>query len=146
MVTWTYKGESYNPESVDALHGFIYKITYEYDNQEYFYYGKKTFNSVTKKHFGKKELNSIVDKRLKTYRHIKKESSWKKYSGSCKDERIDSMILVDKEILKIIPYEIDSGINLTYWEVYYIIINNAIIDEHCLNANILNSFYRGRIR
>jgi hypothetical protein len=34
---------------------------------------------------------------------------------------------------------------LTYWEMYYIITNDAIIDKYCLNANILNKFHRGRI-
>jgi hypothetical protein len=145
MLLFHFKGESYNPESVEALHGFIYKITYEYNNQEFYYYGKKNFHSTFKKKLGKKELALITDKRLKTYKQIKKENNWRNYIGSCKDERIKEMILVDKEILKIIPNNQNSSINLTYWEMYYIITNDAIIDKQCLNANILNKFHRGRI-
>lgn len=146
MVSWTYKGESFNPESVTALNGFIYKLTYEYNDKEYYYYGQKSFNSKRKKYYTKKEMLLRTDKRLKNYYYVTKESDWRnKYLGSCKDQRIEDMILVDKEILKIIPQSANAKINLTYWEVYYIMVNNAIIDEQCLNANILNSFFRGRI-
>jgi hypothetical protein len=145
MLHFHFNGESYNPESVEALHGFIYKITYEHNKEFYYYYGKKNFHSTFKKKLGKKELALITDKRLKTYKQIKKENNWRDYLGSCKDERIKEMILIDKEILKIIPNSQNSSINLTYWEMYYIITNDAIIDEYCLNANILNKFHRGRI-
>lgn len=146
MVSWTYKGESFNPESVTTLNGFIYKLTYEYNDKEYYYYGQKSFNSKRKKYFTKKEMLLRTDKRLKNYYYVTKESDWRnKYLGSCKDQRIEDMILVDKEILKIIPQSANAMVNVTYWEAYYIMVNNAIIDEQCLNSNILGSFFRGRI-
>lgn len=145
-MNWIYKGEVFNPENVNSLHGFIYKITYELDNSEYTYYGKKNFNSITKKDLGKKELSLITDKRLKTYKTIKKESDWKKYSGSCKDIRLESMVMVEKEILKIIPQEDNCKTNLTYWETFFLMLNNVLMDDYSLNGNILGKFYKGRIK
>lgn len=146
MVSWIYKGESFNPESVTTLNGFIYKLTYEHNDKEYYYYGQKSFNTKKKKYYTQKEMLLRTDKRLKNYYYVTKESDWRnKYLGSCKDQRIEDMILVDKEILKIIPQSANAKINLTYWEAYYIMVNNAIIDDQCLNSNILGSFFRGRI-
>lgn len=31
---------------------------------------------------------------------------------------------------------------LTYWEMYFLCVNNALIDDNCLNLNILGKFFR----
>ncbi len=87
-MNWIYKGEEFNPEDVSNLYGFIYKLTYEYDDKEFYYIGKKVFNNRTKKYYTKKEMLLRTDKRLKNYYYVTKESDWKhKYLGSCKDRK-----------------------------------------------------------
>jgi hypothetical protein len=142
---WIYKGETFNPESVEALYGFIYEITYEIDDKEYYYIGKKLFNSRVKKFYTKKQMVSRTDKRLKNYYYVVKESSWREYIGSCKDERIQDMIIVEKEILRIIPMEENMSVNLTYFEVKEQFAKDVLIDNSYLNANISGTFFRGRI-
>jgi len=145
-MNWIYKGDTFNPTDVSKLYGFIYKLTYEYDDKEYYYIGKKFFNSRTKKKYGKKEMALRTDKRLKDYYWVVKENDWKKYLGSCKDERIKDMILVEKEILVVIPIEENCAVNHTYCEVKHLVVNDVLTDDRYLNANISNTFFRGKIK
>ena len=145
-MNWIYKGDTFNPTDVSELYGFIYKLTYEYDDKEYYYIGKKCFNSRTKKKYTKKEMLLRTDKRLKDYYWVVKENDWRKYLGSCKDERIKDMILVDKEILIVIPIEADCAVNHTYCEVKELILNDVLTDDRYLNANISSTFFRGKIK
>jgi len=145
MLEWQYNGGKFNPSDIDSLYGFVYKLTYEYYHQEYIYIGKKNFFDARTKSLTKKELSVITDKRLKTNKTVTKESNWRKYIGSCKDEKLDDMIIVEKEILKVIPNNPNMKIQLTYWEAYYLFGYDAITSDKCLNGNILGSFFRGRI-
>lgn len=146
-MNWIYKGEEFNPEDVSNLYGFIYKLTYEYDDKEFYYIGKKVFNNRTKKYYTKKEMLLRTDKRLKNYYYVTKESDWKhKYLGSCKDERIKDMILVDKEMLVVIPFETNCAVNHTYCEVKHLVVNDVLTDNRYLNPNIGGTFYRGKIK
>ena len=145
-MNWIYKGDTFNPTDVSKLYGFIYKLTYEYDDKEYYYIGKKFFNSRTKKKYGKKEMALRTDKRLKDYYWVVKENDWRKYLGSCKDERIKDMILVEKKILVVIPFETNCAVNHTYCEVKHLVVNDVLTDDRYLNANISNTFFRGKIK
>lgn len=153
MSHWYYKDEVFNPKELDA-YGFIYKITYEYNEQEFTYLGKKNFYSITEidsLKSGKPRPNHYKfvnrnrnGKRVKR-EIIRKESNWRTYLGSCKDTRIKDMIVVDCEILKIIPLEDNAKQTLSYWENYYLFTEEVLFDDNNLNGNIQGKWYSGNV-
>lgn len=140
-VNWTYKGkvisslEDFNLDSKPE--GFIYSIELE-DGSKYI--GKKNFFSKRKKHFGKKKLAEVTDKRKKTYEYIIKESDWLKYISSNKEIKklISEGVSYKKEILQIAYSKGD----LTYLETRYLFVNDVLKNKNYLNDNILGKFYR----
>ena len=88
MVTWTYNDDPIMESSdmPDGVTGMVYLITTS-DGRKYI--GRKSLYSIRKRKFGKKECAIITDKRKKLYEIVKKESDWKKYTGSNKDLNID---------------------------------------------------------
>ena len=103
------------------------------------YVGRKNMYSYTKKYLGKKELALQTDKRLKNYKTVITESSWRNYTGSSKETK--GKVLVSKEILNI--YQ--DKINLTYGEVEEMIKRDVLRDDRYLNGNCLGKFFRGKI-
>ena len=125
------------------LYGFVYKITY---SDHTFYIGKKVFYNIlsvptTKK--GKSEVigseykRRIKGKGLIPYVDIKKESNWKKYTGSNDTEPID---IINREILDI-AY---SKLHLTFLENRY--LYTYLLFNSCRNISIANKIFRDRVR
>lgn len=122
--------------------GFIYLIT----TPDGSYIGKKSTISVTKKHFGKKQLAEITDKRLKTYEMVVKESNWKKYTGSNKE--LNELIQKGSEYTKTILEYAFSKKHLTYLELKFLFKYDVIVPSdnpaktRFFNDNINGTFFR----
>lgn len=144
MMFWEYEGnkiKTINDFPTDAV-GFIYCITFSNGKK---YIGKKNLYTTRKKHFGKKQLALITDKRLKTYELITKESDWKTYNGSQKDVKL---VLKNKETViskKEILYICNSLKKLTYFELKALIVEGCLEKEEYYNDNILGKFFRSEI-
>ena len=149
MLNWEYKDGTLS-EVPDNAYGFIYLIEYEDDNGNvYTYYGKKQFYSYISfeplkngskrdNHFKFKSKN-IKGKRV-TKEIVRKESNWKTYNGSLKTD-IANLRIINKEILRIC----DSAIDLTYWEEFYLHINEVLFDKYNLNMNIAGKYFAGKL-
>ncbi len=139
-MKWRYNKLEYDVKHDESLYGFIYCVYFEdEDGNVYNYYGKKKWFSETKKHFGKRRMAEVTDKRLKTYEMIVRDNDWRMYTGSCKDTK--DYIPIYKEIICFAP----SKTALTYMETKIMFQRGALEDESCLNANIMGKFYRGRL-
>ena len=151
-MNWTHNGSIFSPDS--NVYGFIYKILYEHNNDVYCYYGKKQLMSITEIDSllnGNKRSNHVEfvnrnknGKRV-TREIISKQVNYHKYNGSCKDERIDEMIMIAKEVVSLIYYESNCKTKLTYAEVELLVKSDWHKDEFCLNGNLLGKFYKQRI-
>lgn len=141
MINWIYLGKEVN--SIDDLPenaiGFVYIIHLSNGRK---YIGKKNLYSERKVSLGKKELVKITDKRLKTYKIVKKESDWKKYNSSNKEikEKIKSgeIHVTFRKIIDV-AYSVKE---LTYREFEQLVINQVLEKEEYYNDNILGKFYR----
>ena len=121
----------------DAV-GFIYEIELENGKK---YIGRKKIWSERKKHFGKKQLSTITDKRLKTYEIIKKESDWQSYIGSNKQLHEDvrnGIRIMSRNILM----TCNSEKQMTYYETKILFCNDVLISEDYYNDNIAGKFFR----
>ena len=152
-MTWTYKGQPITElkDMPEGTHGFIYKIT-NGETGEY-YIGKKQVVSVRKRNFGKKEIASLVDKRMKKYEMVEKESDWKQYRSS--NSTVKSWFIENERALKEgrnedINDRIELRIlrfcsnkkSLTYYELQEQFSHDVLGDESALNDNLLGKFYR----
>lgn len=140
-MKWLYKDSNIDTLPTDNPIGFVYKITYELDDETFVYYGKKNVLSETKKYLTKKEMANVTDKRLKNYKMVVKENNWRQYAGSCNHDILQKCIMVEKEILQFAYTKIE----LTYLEAKLLFINEALEDKYCLNSNILGKFFRGKV-
>ena len=137
-MNWLHKNKevlSINDMPSEAI-GFIYAIHYT-NGQTYI--GKKIAKTKKKKHFGKKKLATITDKRLKTYEYIDIESNWKSYSGSSKLG--NDLEIKNKEIIVYCP----SKKNMAYMEYLYLFKYNVLGSDRFLNENIGGKFWKGDI-
>jgi hypothetical protein len=136
-MKWEYNGVEYNDKHDDSLYGFIYCVYYEDEDGNLFkYYGKHKWIKEIKKHFGKRRLAEITDKRLKTYEIVTSDSEWRDYVGSCKDTM--GYIPIHKEIICFAC----SQRELTWLETKILIMKGALEDDMCLNGNILGKFFK----
>lgn len=129
---WTYNGKRVDslPEGVI---GFVYCIYYE-DGTKYL--GKKKARSQRKKHFGKKKLATVTDKRLKTYEYVDKDLPWQDYEGSSKEIPNDLRIHS-----KVILHLCTSLTTLTWLEVKEMVFREVLTDINYHNKNILGKFW-----
>jgi len=141
-MSWTYKGSFITElnDMPEGTIGFIYKITNGKTGE--YYIGKKNVLSTRKRKFGKKEIASLTDKRLKTYEMITKESDWKTYRSSnktvqdwFKDKDNDQLEL---RILRFCP----NTKSLTYYELQEQFAHDVLGDSKALNDNLLGKFFR----
>ena len=129
------------PVDFENLLGFIYLVTF---SDGTFYIGKKNLfhNSKVKK--GKKELQSMTDKRGSKFKQVVKESDWKTYFGSIKDKDFESDIksgnitIISKEVLCVAS----TKSQLTYLETKFQFVYNVLEVNNSKNNNILGKFYR----
>lgn len=142
-MTWRYKG-NYITELIDMpkdVFGFIYKIT-NTETGEY-YIGKKQVISVRKRVFGKKEIESLEDKRMKKYEMVTKESDWKSYRSSNLTVKkwFDGGELESHCKLEILRF-CSNKKSLTYYELQEQFAHDVLGDELALNDNLLGKFFR----
>lgn len=147
----------YNNKSVSSiedlpnpgnLFAFIYKITHFPTGK--FYIGYKNFYSVTKRNFNKTELGTNsklkdqpkIDKRLKKYEHITKESAWKTYYGSNDLLKADVITLGKHMFTREMIALAYSQKERTYLEIEHQILNNVLRSQNCYNDNISGHFFR----
>lgn len=117
--------------------GFIYRIVDENGRE---YIGQKSLFSKRKKHFGKKKLAEVTDKRRKTYEYVIKESDWLSYTGSNKE--LNANI---KDGLKYTKHILQFCFNkkqLTYYETKFLMLYGCIEPGNkSYNENIQGRFY-----
>ena len=153
-MNWMYKGEAFNPEDNRNLYGFIYTIYYEIDDVVYTYIGKKQFKSYVEldalKNGNKRDGHIKFQGRNKNGKRIQREliskdSNWKTYNGSCKDERMVGLKPTDKEIIHLIPFEDKCKQSLSYWEEYYLHQEQVLFDDRNLNGNISGRYFKDNV-
>lgn len=138
---WTFRGTEITDvnQFPEGVIGFVYQIT-DHTNDK-IYIGRKSLYSTRKKHFGKKKLAGITDKRIKTYEMITKVMpKWQSYTGSCKplNEKIAEGAMYTKDILAFCY----SKQELSYYELKYQMVAGVIEPGNAAyNENILGKFY-----
>lgn len=126
----------------EHLYGFIYKIT-NLKNDRY-YIGKKVFYFERTKHFGKKELKQVTDKRKKTYKKVRSESNWKEYWGSVDSEsdfKEDLLHFGIENFKREIIGLANTKRELTYLELEVLVQHNVLRDHFAYNRNILGKWF-----
>jgi hypothetical protein len=106
------------------------------------YIGKKNIYSKRKRNFGKKELDSLKDKRKKTYEYVIKESDWQKYlSSNLFIKKNSSNFAIQREIICFSTNDSD----LTYKEAKEIICQGALENSFFLNDGVSIRRFKGKI-
>ena len=131
--SWWLEGWGFVDEPFNNAYGFVYLITI--NGMEYI--GSKKFFTQRKKHFGKKKLESITDKRLKTYEYVIKESNWKSYCSS--SDEVKALVLAGHEPVRRILRICYSAKEMSFYENKY--IYKVIGEDNCLNANVSGNYY-----
>ena len=125
----------------EDIFGFIYEVTHLPTGRKYL--GKKQLISVTKKALGKKELALLTDKRVKTYKIVKKESDWKTYYGS--HSEIKGLIKEGKQSefsREILIFTPNKKLH-TYYENKFLFLKGVIEpDSNYINDNIEGRYFR----
>lgn len=139
-MNWTLKGREIKhiKDFPEEAIGFIYLIHYSNGKK---YIGRKSLYSYTKRHFGKRELALVTDKRKKTYEILKKEMKWQSYEGSkkeLKDLKDGGIHIIKKEVLKVCF----TSKQMTYYETQCLFSYGVLEGEEYINDNILGKFYR----
>ena len=139
-MNWTFEDKEIKSleDMPDGTVGFVYLVSIGIHH----YIGKKYVKSVRKKHFGKKKLAMVTDRRLKTYETITKESDWQTYNTSSRDVAAllnQGHTFAYKDIL----YFASSRRMLTYLEVKAMFEWSALEQPSFLNSNILGKFFKG---
>jgi hypothetical protein len=119
--------------------GFVYEMEVIIDGKSVRYVGKKNFYSVTKKKFGKKELESITDKRTKKYSTVTKPSYENYYSSNITLKEAHKAGIKIKRFMVKICF---SKMELTYYETKYQFVREVLEKEEFLNGNILGRFFK----
>ena len=89
--------------------------------------------------FGKKELSTVSDKRMKTYEMVIKDNDWRTYVGSSKET--EGLIPIYKEIIQFAR----TSRELTYLETKILFTTGALENKECLNKNILKRFFKDNL-
>ena len=139
-MNWTFEKKEVRglEDMPEGTVGFVYMVGIG----GYHYIGKKYVKSTRKKHFGKKKLATITDKRLKTYEMITKESDWQTYNTSSSDI-VALMNQGHTFDYKDILYFASSKRMLTYLEVKSMFEWSVLEQPNFLNSNILGKFFKG---
>lgn len=154
MPSWIYKGEEFNPDDVSKLYGFIYRLTFDIDGEQFNYIGKKIFNSITEidalKNGNKRDGHLRFQNRNKNGKRIvreiiAKESNWRTYTSSSKDIGDKQLKPIEKEIIYIVNLEDGCKQTLSYMEDYYLFTEEVLFRDNNLNKNIAGRYFAGRI-
>lgn len=131
----------------EDIYGFIYKL---YDNtSNKVYIGKKilhfTTNPKATQKYHKELKESGHKGRLpKTMQRIK-ESDWKTYHGSSKPVNALIAEIGEGNIIREMIAFCKNKRDLTYFEMWHVINNNALHDKNYLNEDILGKFHKSKL-
>ena len=139
MSSWLY-GDKFIESIEDVPEGSV-SFIYEIQIDGRFYIGKKNLYTTRKKHFGKKKLATVTDKRLKTYEKVTTESNWLKYCSSSKEVKhlVEQGSVPERRILRFCK----SVKEATFYENKYIYAN--IEEPDNLNDNVSGRYFRKEI-
>lgn len=135
---WVFEGKEFTEDMIpEGAVGFVYEMMAIIDGKPVRYIGKKNFYADVKTKLAKKDLPS--DKRLKTYKRVKKTTYKNYYSSNdvLKKAKADG-VLIRREILEICF----SKLQLSYAECKYQFTLGVLEKEEFLNGNILGKFYK----
>lgn len=134
-VNWTYNNKEVT-EPPEGYEGFVY-IIHNLTNKK-FYIGRKSFYSYSKKKLTAKE-KLLPENKRKTFKITKTNTSWQKYTGSCKElnEHIKNGDVIKKEIIRFCRLRK----HLTAWELKEIICSDCLQREDCYNNNVLGKIF-----
>ena len=143
MIDWIYEDEIIT--ELPPVFGFVYRLTYDSVDGPKYYIGRKQVKKKTTlpalkngsirpnaERIGKNKNGKRV-----YFDVIYKDSDWLDYEGSFETD----LKLVKKEILTICL----TKTQLTYTEIEYQFKYNVLRDNHYLNRNINNMFFRNKI-
>jgi len=144
-MDWVFNGKSIlNIEDLpnyENLHGFIYLVTNLKTGKKYL--GQKAFYHTNTKKLSKRAIAALPDKRMSKKKVTIKESDWKSYYGSAKNEEWGKELsatpetFIKREILELCC----NKSYLTYAEVKWLFKLGALESEQYANGNILGKFY-----
>lgn len=135
---WVFEGKEFTEEMIpEGAVGFVYEMLAIIDGKSVRYIGKKNFFADVKTKLGKKEMPT--DKRLKTYKRVKKTTYKNYYSSNdvLKKAHADG-VTIRREIIEICF----SKLELSYYECKYQFALGVLEKEEFLNGNILGKFYK----
>jgi hypothetical protein len=140
--SWIYNNIEFTEDMIpEGAVGFVYEMTAVIDGKSRIYIGKKNFYSDVKTKLGKKVLAQQTDKRLKTYKRVRKTVYQKYYSSNevLKKAHKDG-VKIRRKILMICH----SPTELTYQEAKHLFCNDVLDYDMYLNSNILGKFYKSK--
>jgi len=137
-MSWIYQNKEFTEDMIpENAVGFIYEMTAIIDGKSVSYIGKKNFYADVKTKLSKK--NMPTDKRLKTYKRVRKTIYQRYYSSNeVLKQAHKAGVLIKREMLMICY----SAMELTYQEVKAQFVNGVLEKEEYLNGNILGRFFR----
>ena len=137
-MSWIYKGKEFTEDMIpENAIGFIYNMTAIIDGKSISYIGKKNFYADIKTKLSKKAMPT--DKRLKTYKRVKKATYQNYYSSNevLKKAHKDN-IKIKRDILMICTTKLE----LSYQETKHQFVLGVLESDKYLNGNILGRFFR----
>jgi hypothetical protein len=137
-MSWIYKGKEFTEDMIpENAIGFIYNMTAIIDGKSISYIGKKNFYADIKTKLSKKAMST--DKRLKTYKRVKKATYQNYYSSNevLKKAHKDN-IKIKRDILMICTTKLE----LSYQETKHQFVLGVLESDKYLNGNILGKFYK----
>lgn len=126
-MTWTYKGEVFNPteDLLQQYFGFVYEITDKSNGKKYI--GKKWFWSTVRR----PPLKGKTRKRI-----VKKESDWQKYYGSSDEVKLLVEQLGSDNFEREILILCKSKGECTYWEAKLQFEKDVLLSDEYYNEFI----------
>ena len=137
-MSWIYQHKEFTEDMIpEGAVGFVYQMDVILDGERKSYIGKKNFFADVKTKLSKKALPT--DKRLKTYKRVRKIVYQNYYSSNEKLKAAHKAgVIIKRTILKICY----SKTELSYQEVKYQFMCEVLEKDIWLNANILGRFYK----
>ena len=122
----------------------IYKITCKVNN--IYYLGRKIMFHTKKTKLSKKKKLELGTRKVFEYKKV--DSDWLNYYGSCKNEDwlnyMDVLGLdkFDREILMFV----EGKTKAAYYEAKILFSDEGMMHPKCVNGNILNKFFKSRLK
>lgn len=142
-MNWIYKSAEFTDEMIpEGAVGFVYEMQAIINGKSVHYIGKKNFFADVKTKLGKKAKAELTDKRLKTYKRVRKMTYQNYYSSN------DVLVQAHKDGVKIrrsILLICYSKTELSYQETKFLFLHEVLESVRWLNGNILGKFYKAKI-